>query len=77
MTTGAFPTLEEVKAAIPAGGIAITELAQMFKPRVLARQADFIALVKQAGKQDPATKKIMPKPGAAGAAAAASPGEME
>lgn len=37
-------------------------LADMFKLRVAGRQPEFIALVKQAGKQDAATKKIMPKP---------------
>jgi hypothetical protein len=42
--------------------VGIKELADLFKPRVLNRQPDFIALVKQAGKQDTATKRIMPKP---------------
>jgi hypothetical protein len=42
--------------------VGIKDLADLFKPRVLNRQPEFIALVKQAGKQDTATKKIMPKP---------------
>ena len=35
---------------------------KVFKQRVQNRQPDFIALVKQAGKQDAVTKKIMPRP---------------
>lgn len=59
-----FPTLEEVRAAIPAEGIAISEFMKLFKPRIAAqeqRQADFFALVKQAGRQDPGSKKIYPR----------------
>ena len=57
----AFPTLEELRASIPEGGIALNELVKIFRARVLSRQGDFIALVKQAGKQDPASKKIIPR----------------
>ncbi|KAK5169394.1 transcription factor IIF subunit tfg1 [Saxophila tyrrhenica] len=59
-----FPTLEEVRAAIPATGIDLKELVRVFRARVgNANQAAFIGLVKQAGKQDPASKKIVPKEG--------------
>ncbi|KAK5125740.1 hypothetical protein LTR85_012014 [Meristemomyces frigidus] len=56
-----FPSLEEVKAAIPAEGVAIGDLVKSFKTRLGGRNGDFIALVKQAGKQDHASKKIVPK----------------
>ncbi|KAK4542182.1 hypothetical protein LTR36_007029 [Oleoguttula mirabilis] len=56
-----FPSLEEVKAAIPMGGVAIGDLVKSFKTRLGGRNGDFIALVKQAGKQDHASKKIVPK----------------
>lgn len=56
-----FPTLEEVRGAIPPNGIDLRELANIFKPRVIGRQPEFIALVKMAGKQDNATKRIMRK----------------
>lgn len=49
--------------AIPADGIGISELVRIFRPRVVSRQPEFIALVKQAGKQDPASKKILQKVG--------------
>lgn len=59
----AFPTLEELRAAIPPDGIGISDLVKIFKARITSqRQAEFIALVKQAGKQDAASKKILPKP---------------
>ena len=56
-----FPTLDEVKAAIPREGIAIGKLVALFRTRSAGRNQDFIQLVKQAGKQDLATKKIVPK----------------
>lgn len=56
-----FPTLEEVRAAIPKDGIPINELVDVFRSRVAGRQADFISLVKGAGRQDPTSKRIMPK----------------
>lgn len=56
-----FPTLEEVKAAIPAEGVIIGELVKAFKSRLGGRNTEFIGLVKLAGKQDHATKKIVPK----------------
>lgn len=58
-----MPTLEEVKAAIPEEGIILGELVKLFKKRVSGKDGTsyFISLVKQAGKQDPATKKICPK----------------
>lgn len=42
-------------------GIELKDLVKIFKQRVAARQPEFIGLVKQAGRQDPATKKIVPK----------------
>lgn len=58
-----LPTLEEVKAAIPEEGIAISELVQMFKKRVAGKEKTsfFISLVRSAGKQNQVTKKIHPK----------------
>ena len=51
-----------MRLAIPEGGIVIGELVKVFKLRVtLQRQAEFIALVKRAGTQDKASKKILPK----------------
>nr|POE94233.1 transcription initiation factor iif subunit alpha [Quercus suber] len=58
----AFPTLDEVRAAIPAEGIEIAKLVQLFKQRVTGRSSDFINLVKKAGKQDSVTKLIKPLP---------------
>jgi transcription initiation factor TFIIF subunit alpha len=59
----ALPTLEEVKAAIPEEGIALSQLVAIFKKRVPGKEATsfFIGLVKQAGTQDKATKLIKPK----------------
>ncbi|TKA82047.1 hypothetical protein B0A55_01526 [Friedmanniomyces simplex] len=56
-----FPALEEVKAAIPKEGVAVGDLVKVFKTRLAGRTAEFIALVKQAGKQEAVTKKIVPK----------------
>ena len=56
-----FPTLEEVRAAIPEDGIGIGELVNLFRSRVQGRQGEFIPLVKSAGRQDPTSKKILPK----------------
>ncbi|EMC92944.1 hypothetical protein BAUCODRAFT_159657 [Baudoinia panamericana UAMH 10762] len=59
---GPFPTLDEVKAAVPDEGITIPELIVKFKPRLAGKAQDFIAMVKQVGKQDPKTKgRIVPK----------------
>ncbi len=59
---GGFPTLEEVRAVIPQTGIDLKDLVKIFRARIgNNKQTDFIGLVKQAGKQDPATKKIIPK----------------
>jgi len=56
---GPFPTLDEIRAAIPDSGIAIGELVKLFKPRLGAKGTDFIAMVKEVGKQDGVTKKIV------------------
>ncbi|KAK0269718.1 transcription factor IIF subunit tfg1 [Friedmanniomyces endolithicus] len=56
-----FPGLEEVKAAIPKEGVAVGDLVKVFKTRLAGRTTEFIALVKQAGRQEPATKRIVPK----------------
>lgn len=58
-----FPTVEDVRAAIPPDGIELKSLVSMFKSRVASRSGDFISLVKLVGKQDPTTKKIIPKEG--------------
>jgi transcription initiation factor TFIIF subunit alpha len=63
--TPSFPTLDEVRAAIPPQGIAIKALVALFKSKVGTRSADFIGLVKQAGQQskDPLKKGLIePKP---------------
>lgn len=57
----AFPTLEEVRAAIPPDGVEIKTLVGQFKTQVAGRSAEFIALVKAAGIQDKMTGKIMQK----------------
>lgn len=47
---------------IPQTGIDLKDLVKIFRARIgNNKQTDFIGLVKQAGKQDPATKKIIPK----------------
>lgn len=56
-----FPTLEEVRATIPPGGIAIGELVKLFGNRVMDRQDEFVQIVESAGRQDPMSKKILPK----------------
>jgi hypothetical protein len=58
-----MPTREQVRAAIPAGGIKIGDLVQQFRSRVIGKDGMnvFIALVKDAGQQDPVTKLIVPK----------------
>lgn len=57
-----FPTLEEVRAAIPPSGIEIKALVGLFKSKVGQRTAEFIALVKSAGMQDKSTPgRILPK----------------
>ncbi|EME88718.1 uncharacterized protein MYCFIDRAFT_213387 [Pseudocercospora fijiensis CIRAD86] len=64
LSSTGFPTIDEVKAAIPIEGIDIKSLVQLFKLRVAGKTADFIKMVKLAGKQstDPASKgKIVPK----------------
>ncbi|CAK4034133.1 Rap30 74 interaction domain-containing [Lecanosticta acicola] len=61
-TKSAFPTIEEVKAAIPPTGIEIKALVGLFKAKVGNRSAEFIALVKSAGVQDKrAPGRILPK----------------
>lgn len=57
----AFPTLEEIRAAIPPDGVEIKTLVGQFKSKVAGRSAEFIALVKAAGTQDKSTGKIMQK----------------
>ena len=56
-----FPTLDEIRAAIPAGGIVIGELVRRFKPRIGEKGGDFITMVKQVGRQDAASKRIVLK----------------
>jgi transcription initiation factor TFIIF subunit alpha len=58
-----FPTLEDVRAAIPVEGIEIKKLVSLFKARLGKRGAEFITLVKAAGTQDKASGKIMRKGG--------------
>lgn len=59
-----IPTLEDVKAAIPAEGIVLADLVKLFKERVAgkAKTQEFITLVKQVARQDTETKKLVPKP---------------
>ncbi|KAF2165598.1 hypothetical protein M409DRAFT_23891 [Zasmidium cellare ATCC 36951] len=57
----AFPTLEEVRAAIPPDGIEIKTLVGMFKTQVAGRSGEFIALVKAAGIQNKTNGRIMQK----------------
>lgn len=55
-----MPTEEEIRAAIPPGGIPSGELTKMFKPRVGKNQTQqFIALVMKVGKKDNATSLIV------------------
>lgn len=54
-----FPTLDEVRAVIPANGIEIKELVRIFKPVARNKQDEFIALIKQAATQNRHTKRIM------------------
>ncbi|KAK4496033.1 hypothetical protein PRZ48_013302 [Zasmidium cellare] len=56
-----FPTLEEVRAAIPPDGIEIKTLVGQFKSQVAGRSTEFIALVKAAGIQNKANGRIMQK----------------
>ncbi|SMQ47694.1 unnamed protein product [Zymoseptoria tritici ST99CH_3D7] len=56
-----FPTLEDVRSAIPAEGIEIKALVSLFKARLGKRGAEFITLVKAAGTQDKASGRIMRK----------------
>lgn len=57
-----FPTLDQVRAAIPVDGIAIKDLVAKFRSQLpQGTQDDFITLVKQAGQQNKVTKKIVPK----------------
>lgn len=56
-----FPTLQEVKDAIPPDGIEIKKLVAHFKSRLAGRSGEFITLVKAAGTQDKVTQKIKPK----------------
>ncbi|EME41393.1 hypothetical protein DOTSEDRAFT_73722 [Dothistroma septosporum NZE10] len=56
-----FPTLEEIRAAIPADGIEVKQILDIFRPRLGAKGKEFIALVKQAGVTDKITGKIVPK----------------
>lgn len=56
-----FPTLEEVRAAIPPEGVEIKALVAKFKIQVAGRSSEFIALVKAAGTQDKGTGRIRPK----------------
>lgn len=53
-----FPTIAEIRAAIPEEGIDTHELSQAFKHRVSGRAKDFIALVRMAGRYDGAEKKL-------------------
>lgn len=57
------PTLEEVKAAIPEEGIAFSDLARLFRRRVIGKEAisHFVELVIRSSEQDPATKLLLPK----------------
>ncbi|KAK5132687.1 hypothetical protein LTR08_008731 [Meristemomyces frigidus] len=59
----AFPTLEEVKAVIPAEGVAVGDIIKHFKTRLAGRNGEFIALVKMAGRQDRGSMMIVPKVG--------------
>ncbi|KAH9845397.1 transcription initiation factor IIF subunit alpha [Teratosphaeria destructans] len=56
-----FPSVEEVKAAIPPEGLVIGDLVKMFRPRIGPRGPEFIRLVKLVGRQDVVSKKIVPK----------------
>ena len=68
-----MPTREQVRDAIPPGGIAIGELVQRFRSRVAGKENMnvFISLVREAGQQDPVTKLIVPKAAKAEAGASA------
>lgn len=67
-----FPTVEEIKAAIPAEGIVLKDLVALFRARVQGRNGEFIAMVKQAGGLDPVSKKIVRKEEGSGAGGASS-----
>ncbi|KAK4619498.1 Transcription initiation factor IIF subunit alpha [Fulvia fulva] len=56
-----FPTLEEIRVAIPAQGIEVKELLHIFRPRLGQRGKEFIALVKQAGTTDKSTGRVIPR----------------
>lgn len=57
-----FPTLEEVRAAIPAGGIAPQAPSQIVKKRMTDKSDNSSALVWAIGKQDQMTKLLMQLP---------------
>ncbi|KAG8626522.1 hypothetical protein KVT40_005467 [Elsinoe batatas] len=55
-----MPSMEEVRAAIPPGGIAVTDLTRLFRSRIpRAMNGAFIQLVKSVGKNSPDNKSLI------------------
>ena len=56
-----YPTLEEVRAAVPDDGIELKPFIKKFRGRIsLDNSKEFFRLVKKAAKQDPTTKLLIP-----------------
>lgn len=65
-TTSSFPSLDEIRAAIPPAGVKITALIAMFKSRLHGDQQNanrqFIQMVKAVGRTSPTAKGfILPR----------------
>ncbi|KAF2859931.1 hypothetical protein K470DRAFT_258454 [Piedraia hortae CBS 480.64] len=57
-----LPTADEIRRAIPPGGLKIADVVAMFRSRFTSdRMSEFIALVRKTCKQDPQTKLIVRK----------------
>lgn len=56
-----FPTVSEIRAAIPPQGVTTSQLSQMFKGRTAGRTREFINMVRGSSKYDNVTKILYPK----------------
>lgn len=57
----AFPTAQEIYAAIPANGVSSSELLRLFKNRTAGRREEFFTIVKGVARLDKVSKLLMPK----------------
>jgi transcription initiation factor TFIIF subunit alpha len=56
-----FPTINEIRAAIPPDGLTVSQISQVFGSRIGGRTKEFSALMREAGDYQKGVRRVMPR----------------